>query len=133
MHIFSKILLASAALVTISACSTELSKEDQAALDARVAEENKQPGTLAEVAVAEADLQGDGRGPAEHRLKIKRFRSVFDAEPGPERFECALLCFRDGAPQDHEDLLESATREAHHQYTLGLASHGHGGSRSNYR
>lgn len=56
MHIFSRILLASAALVTISACSTELSKEDQATLDARVAEENKQPGTLAEVAVAEADL-----------------------------------------------------------------------------
>lgn len=56
MHIFSRILLASAALVTISACSTELSKEDQATLDARVAEENKQPRTLAEVAVAEADL-----------------------------------------------------------------------------
>lgn len=44
-----------------------------------------------------------------------------------------VIPLRDGAPQDHEDLLESATREAHHQYTLGLASHGHGGSRSNYR
>ncbi len=56
MRIPLKLLLAAAALATVSACSPELSEEDQAALDARLTEENKLPETLAEVVAHQPDL-----------------------------------------------------------------------------
>lgn len=56
MNTLSKFFLAAMAIATISACSSELSEEDQATLDARLAEENKLPETLAEAIASEADL-----------------------------------------------------------------------------
>ncbi len=56
MRIPSKLLLAAVALATISACSSERSEEDQAALEARLTEENKLPETLAEIVSHQPDL-----------------------------------------------------------------------------
>ncbi|MEO9470177.1 fasciclin domain-containing protein [Parasphingorhabdus sp.] len=56
MHILSKVILASAALATISACSSELTEDEQAILDARIAEESKKPTNLTAVIQGNPDL-----------------------------------------------------------------------------
>ena len=56
MKNLSKILLASAALAAVSACSSELNEEEQAILDARLAEEAAKPTNLTALMQANPDL-----------------------------------------------------------------------------
>ncbi len=51
-----KLILASAALALVSACSSELSEEEQAILDARIAEEEAKPTNLTALVQANPDL-----------------------------------------------------------------------------
>ncbi len=51
-----KLLIASAALVAVTACSSEMSEEEQAIYDARLAEEAKKPTNLTAVVQANPDL-----------------------------------------------------------------------------
>ncbi len=56
MRTLSKIFLATAALATISACSSEMSEEEQAIYDKRVAEEQSKPTNLTAVVQDQEEL-----------------------------------------------------------------------------
>jgi len=54
------------------------------------------------VTVTKADLEGDGRLPAEGRGEIEGHGLELDAVARPEGVERSLLCFRDPTPAHHE-------------------------------
>lgn len=56
MNTLSKIFLAVTALATISACSSEMTEDEQAIYDARLAEEAKKPTNLTAVVQAQPEL-----------------------------------------------------------------------------
>jgi hypothetical protein len=72
-------------------------------LDSQVVALGMRLGQIGQViAVAEADLQGEGCPPAEHGSRIQRYGLKGQSEPGPEGIERSLLGFGNPAAPHHE-------------------------------